>query len=81
MRPGFFFWPHRMARRILVPLPGIEPLSLYWKRGALTVGLSRKSWDLDSVASSGLQEKTSFTSEAASFHVEGCLAGRKQNVK
>ena len=23
----FFFWPHHMACRILVPQPGIEPMS------------------------------------------------------
>ena len=67
-----------MARRNLVPLPGIEPLSLYWKRGALTVGLSRKSWDLDSVASSGLQEKTSFTSEERAFMLRAALLERSR---
>ena len=36
----FFFWPHDMARGILVSQPGIEPTSHEWKHGILTTGSS-----------------------------------------
>ena len=28
----FFFWPRLVVCRILVPLPGMEPVTLQWKR-------------------------------------------------
>ena len=43
--PAFlwFFWavPHSM--RILVPRPGVEPVTLHWKSTVLTTGLPGKS--------------------------------------
>ena len=40
---SFFFWPHCMACRILVPWPGIEPCPLQWKCRVLTTGLPGNS--------------------------------------
>ena len=44
--PGFFyfyFWPHPMACRILVPRPGSNPPLLFWKNRTLTTGLPGNS--------------------------------------
>ena len=38
-----FFWPHRVACRILVPWPGNEPGPWQWKHRVLTTGLSGNS--------------------------------------
>ena len=38
-----FFWPRRVACRILVPRLGIKPMPLHWKRGVLTTGLPGNS--------------------------------------
>ena len=46
-------WLH-YARRILVPGPGIEPMSLLWEHGILTTGPPGKSLGLYSPASSWL---------------------------
>ena len=43
----FFFWPCHAASRILVPQPGINPLTpCIWKRRVLTTGPSGKSPEL-----------------------------------
>ena len=43
---NFFLKPQHMAStQILIPWPGIEPVSLQWKHGVLTMGPSEKSQD------------------------------------
>ena len=39
----FFFLPCCTACEILIPQPGIEPMTLQWKHGVLTTGLPGKS--------------------------------------
>ena len=38
-----FFWPCCTACEILIPQPGIEPVTLQWKHGVLITGLPGKS--------------------------------------
>ena len=37
------FWPSHVAHRLLVPQPGIEPVSLQWKHEILTTRPPGKS--------------------------------------
>ena len=47
---SFFFWLHHTAYKILVPQPGIKPVSMQWMHGVITARLPGKSHIIHSLS-------------------------------